>query len=342
MDLPPASTCSRAPPHARPGPRRPLERIDLDGVTALHDDGTIGVQDVDLSVARGEPRPAARAGRRGQVEPALGARGPHGAHGPHPLERRGRRRRPDVPAAGPGRARRAGAARALRDVRRQRAARPRARRPRARRGCAPRAGRRRGRRARGARRAPRRAALGWPGPAARPGAGARDRRRAPAGRRRLQRARRGDGDRAVESLRERGPRSSARPPSGPRSRGRTASSCSTRAGSPPSGRGPSSPRAGVTWRAERRTLPDPGPSSSGLPERDGPGFVASRAGGERCRRVACRTLLQLSATSTVRLSRTLRKPRSTSPAAGPRRPRLCRHLPAHACGPHQPPDEESS
>jgi ABC-type transport system involved in cytochrome bd biosynthesis fused ATPase/permease subunit len=55
MDLPPGvDLLTGAAPTPDPGPRRPLERIDLDGVTALHDDGTIGVQDVDLSVARGE------------------------------------------------------------------------------------------------------------------------------------------------------------------------------------------------------------------------------------------------------------------------------------------------
>ncbi|WP_086148905.1 ABC transporter ATP-binding protein [Cellulosimicrobium sp. KWT-B] len=55
MDLPPGvDLLTGAAPTPDPGPRRPLERIDLDGVTALHDDGTIGVQDVDLSVGRGE------------------------------------------------------------------------------------------------------------------------------------------------------------------------------------------------------------------------------------------------------------------------------------------------
>ncbi|WP_454041193.1 ATP-binding cassette domain-containing protein [Cellulosimicrobium sp. Marseille-Q8652] len=43
-----------AAPAPAPGPRQPLERLDLAGMTALHDDGTIGVQGVDLSVRRGE------------------------------------------------------------------------------------------------------------------------------------------------------------------------------------------------------------------------------------------------------------------------------------------------
>ncbi|WP_369824547.1 ATP-binding cassette domain-containing protein [Cellulosimicrobium sp. CUA-896] len=43
-----------AAPVPSPVARQPLERLDLAGVTAVHDDGTIGVQGVDLSVRRGE------------------------------------------------------------------------------------------------------------------------------------------------------------------------------------------------------------------------------------------------------------------------------------------------
>ncbi|GIJ67551.1 ABC transporter ATP-binding protein [Virgisporangium ochraceum] len=39
-----------APPTA---PRNPLRRLDLDGFTAVHEDGTVGVRDIDLSVERG-------------------------------------------------------------------------------------------------------------------------------------------------------------------------------------------------------------------------------------------------------------------------------------------------
>jgi ABC-type multidrug transport system fused ATPase/permease subunit len=40
-----------APPTA---PRHPLRRLDLDGFSAVHEDGTVGVRDVDLTVSRGE------------------------------------------------------------------------------------------------------------------------------------------------------------------------------------------------------------------------------------------------------------------------------------------------
>ncbi|WP_432842678.1 ATP-binding cassette domain-containing protein [Dactylosporangium sp. CA-092794] len=40
-----------APPAA---PRHPLRRLDLDGFTAVHEDGTVAVRDVDLSVERGQ------------------------------------------------------------------------------------------------------------------------------------------------------------------------------------------------------------------------------------------------------------------------------------------------
>ncbi|MFC7594381.1 ATP-binding cassette domain-containing protein [Terrabacter sp. GCM10028922] len=38
----------------QPGPREPLRTLSLRGLTAVHDDGTIGVQDVDLTVEAGE------------------------------------------------------------------------------------------------------------------------------------------------------------------------------------------------------------------------------------------------------------------------------------------------
>jgi ABC-type multidrug transport system fused ATPase/permease subunit len=37
-----------------PPPRRPLDRLELSGLTAVHDDGTLGIEDVDLTVRRGE------------------------------------------------------------------------------------------------------------------------------------------------------------------------------------------------------------------------------------------------------------------------------------------------
>jgi ABC-type multidrug transport system fused ATPase/permease subunit len=40
-----------APPSA---PRHPLRRLELDGFSAVHEDGTVGVRDVDLSVDRGQ------------------------------------------------------------------------------------------------------------------------------------------------------------------------------------------------------------------------------------------------------------------------------------------------
>ncbi|MFI2702637.1 ATP-binding cassette domain-containing protein [Cellulosimicrobium composti] len=55
MDLPDGvDLLTGAAPAPAPGPRRPLDRLDLEDVTALHDDGTIGVQGVDLAVRRGE------------------------------------------------------------------------------------------------------------------------------------------------------------------------------------------------------------------------------------------------------------------------------------------------
>ncbi|MFI2488195.1 ATP-binding cassette domain-containing protein [Promicromonospora kroppenstedtii] len=43
-----------AAPAPEPSPREPLDRLELRGLTAVHDDGTIGVSDVDLEVRRGE------------------------------------------------------------------------------------------------------------------------------------------------------------------------------------------------------------------------------------------------------------------------------------------------
>lgn len=41
-------------PAPEPAPREPLERLELRNLTAVHDDGTIGVSDVDLEIRRGE------------------------------------------------------------------------------------------------------------------------------------------------------------------------------------------------------------------------------------------------------------------------------------------------
>ncbi|MFD7022832.1 ATP-binding cassette domain-containing protein [Promicromonospora sukumoe] len=41
-------------PAPEPSPREPLDRLELRHLTAVHDDGTIGVSDVDLEVRRGE------------------------------------------------------------------------------------------------------------------------------------------------------------------------------------------------------------------------------------------------------------------------------------------------
>ncbi|WP_166845877.1 ABC transporter ATP-binding protein [Isoptericola sp. BMS4] len=55
MDLPEGvDLLTGQAPEPAPGEREPLERLRLDGVTAVHDDGTIGVSDVDLEVRRGE------------------------------------------------------------------------------------------------------------------------------------------------------------------------------------------------------------------------------------------------------------------------------------------------
>jgi ABC-type multidrug transport system fused ATPase/permease subunit len=55
MDLPPGvDLLSGEAPTPVPGARQALELLELAGVSALHDDGTIGVQGVDLTVERGE------------------------------------------------------------------------------------------------------------------------------------------------------------------------------------------------------------------------------------------------------------------------------------------------
>jgi ATP-binding cassette subfamily B protein len=46
-----ATGAAPAPPTA---PRNPLDRLDLHGFSAVHENGTVGVQDVDLTVSRGE------------------------------------------------------------------------------------------------------------------------------------------------------------------------------------------------------------------------------------------------------------------------------------------------
>lgn len=55
MDLPPGvDLVSGAAPEPAPVPRVALDSLDLDGFAAIHDDGTIGVHDVDLTVRAGE------------------------------------------------------------------------------------------------------------------------------------------------------------------------------------------------------------------------------------------------------------------------------------------------
>jgi ABC-type transport system involved in cytochrome bd biosynthesis fused ATPase/permease subunit len=55
MELPPGVDLVKgvAPEPDEP-PREPLERLELTALTAVHDDGTLGVEDVDLTVRRGE------------------------------------------------------------------------------------------------------------------------------------------------------------------------------------------------------------------------------------------------------------------------------------------------
>ncbi len=55
MDLPPGMDLVHGTAdEPQPGPREPLRTLTLRRLTAIHDDGTIGVQDVDLTVAAGE------------------------------------------------------------------------------------------------------------------------------------------------------------------------------------------------------------------------------------------------------------------------------------------------
>jgi ABC-type multidrug transport system fused ATPase/permease subunit len=55
MDLPPAvDLLTGAAPEPDPVPRVPLEQLRLTNFAAIHDDGTIGVTDVDLTVRAGE------------------------------------------------------------------------------------------------------------------------------------------------------------------------------------------------------------------------------------------------------------------------------------------------
>jgi ABC-type multidrug transport system fused ATPase/permease subunit len=55
MDLPPGMDLVHGTAdEPQPGPREPLRSLHLRGLTAVHDDGTIGVEDVDLAVEAGE------------------------------------------------------------------------------------------------------------------------------------------------------------------------------------------------------------------------------------------------------------------------------------------------
>jgi ABC-type multidrug transport system fused ATPase/permease subunit len=55
MDLPPGMDLVHGTAEEpQPGPREPLQTLRLRNLTAVHDDGTIGVQDVDLTVEAGE------------------------------------------------------------------------------------------------------------------------------------------------------------------------------------------------------------------------------------------------------------------------------------------------
>src|SRR4051794_38002009 len=55
MDLPPGvDLVSGEAPEPEPVRRVPLERLELSGLSAIHDDGTIGVSDLDLTVQAGE------------------------------------------------------------------------------------------------------------------------------------------------------------------------------------------------------------------------------------------------------------------------------------------------
>ena len=164
-----------AAPAPAPAAREPLRDAGASRrLTAIHDDGTVGVSDVDLTVSR-RASSCCCSGRSARASPACssalaGLVSSTGAIRWNDRELTD----PEIdPAARPGRPRRPGAAGAVGHLRRQRPPRPpRPRgRPRARDGPAG-SRRRRGGRAGRARRAPRRPALRRPGAAARPGPGA--------------------------------------------------------------------------------------------------------------------------------------------------------------------------
>jgi ABC-type bacteriocin/lantibiotic exporter with double-glycine peptidase domain len=53
-DVPGVDLSAGTAPAPPPAPRHPLERLDLAGFSAVHEDGTVGVRDVDVTVRRGE------------------------------------------------------------------------------------------------------------------------------------------------------------------------------------------------------------------------------------------------------------------------------------------------
>ena len=90
--------------------------------TAVHDDGTIGVSDVDLTVGSRELVLLLGQVGSGKSSLLVGAGRPGLQHRRDPLERRAGRRPRGLPAARPGRPRRPGAAGAVRHLHRQRRA----------------------------------------------------------------------------------------------------------------------------------------------------------------------------------------------------------------------------
>ncbi|WP_213451754.1 ATP-binding cassette domain-containing protein [Rhizomonospora bruguierae] len=52
--VPAVDICAGTAPVAEAAPRHPLRRLELSGFTAVHEDGTLGVRGVDLTVRRGE------------------------------------------------------------------------------------------------------------------------------------------------------------------------------------------------------------------------------------------------------------------------------------------------
>ena len=84
----PASTCGAGRRRRRRSPpRTPLRRLDLVGFGAVHEDGTLGAHDVDLTVRRGALVLVVGPGRGRQVLPAEGARGHRPPHRRAALER---------------------------------------------------------------------------------------------------------------------------------------------------------------------------------------------------------------------------------------------------------------